>query len=254
MGLSIGVIVLASSIVFFAGIAQGLTGFGFALVAAPALLLMLPPRSVVALNLLLGAFIGVVLAVQSSRHINISRVAFLFVASIPGSLMGLYLVQMVDASVLKVFISSAVAATAIPLYLGYSRSFKQEKVSFAASGLISGVLSTTTSLSGPPVVLLLVNQGWGKEALRATVSTYLLVSSAVGIGLLATVGAYGEGVLSMGMGLVPATLLGYLVGVKLLPKMRGETFRKIVTLVVVVAGLSAAVSGLWEVIASRLAS
>jgi len=135
-----------------------------------------------------------------------------------------------------------------------TNSFKQEKVSFAASGLISGVLSTTTSLSGPPVVLLLVNQGWGKEALRATVSTYLLVSSAVGIGLLATVGAYVESVLSMGMGLVPAPLLGYLVGVKLLPKMRGETFRKIVTLVVVVAGLSAAVSGLWEVIASRLAS
>lgn len=252
VNLPVEAVVIAVAIVFVGGLVHGLTGFGFALVVAPVLLLILQPRSVVALILFVGAFLGVTLTLQSLRHISLSKVALLFVASVPGSLMGMYVARWLEPGSLRILICLVVVATAIPLYLGHSHRFRRETMASAVAGVVSGVLSTTTSLHGPPVVLFLVNQGWAKDVLRATMATYLMASGFVAMGLLAADGVYGSGLILLGAGLVPAGLVGYALGSRLVPRVPGESFKKIVIIVVAVSGLSVGSRELWNVIASRM--
>jgi uncharacterized membrane protein YfcA len=120
---------------------------------------------------------------------------------------------------------------------------KNEKVAFAPVGLVSGLLQGSTSLSGPPVILFLVNQRVAKQVFRANLVAYFTVMS------LATVPAYAVG------GLVTAEVLRYIlwfllpmiigvaVGIRLAHRVQERFFRNIALVIVTIAGLLSILSG-----------
>jgi hypothetical protein len=227
-------------IVFAAALAQGLTGFGFALVAAPLFLLLMDPRSMVVLNIVVASVVCIMVVAQSWRYVSVRGMALIALASIFGVPLGGYLLLVASAEVLKLAIAALVVLFAIPLLLGYSRKFKSERLLSVVMGFISGVLKTSTSLSGPPVVLFLVNQGWPREMMRASLAAYFLFLGVVAIAWFAPTGLITGGLVLISVSVLPAAAAGFFVGIWLLPRVNAELYRRIAILIVLGTGVAAA--------------
>ena len=231
-------------IVLVAALTQGLTGFGFAIVAAPLLLLLMEPRSMVVLNILGASIVCIMVVAHSWRYVSVRGMVPMAVTAVFGVPLGSYVLLMASPEVLKLAIALLVVLFSIPLLLGYSRRFQSERPLSVVMGFISGVLKTSTSLSGPPVILFLVNQGWPQEVMRASLAAYFLFLGVVAIGWFLPTGLVTGELLMMTASTLPAAAAGFFVGIWLLPRVNPELYRKIAILIVMGAGLVSIVTTL----------
>ena len=102
---------------------------------------------------------------------------------------------------------------------------------------IGGILATSTSLAGPPVVLLLLNQGLVKETFVGTLSAYFLFVGAISIVAFSSFGMITAELLITVATLLPALLLGSYVGLKVLPRINATFFRRLASSIVSVTAL-----------------
>lgn len=72
----------AAFVVLLAGVVAGMTGFGFALVVVPVLMILMLPRMVVALIQLLALGLQLMVLVESRRHVAIRRVWLLILGGV----------------------------------------------------------------------------------------------------------------------------------------------------------------------------
>ena len=230
-------LLLASLIVCLAATAQAMTGFGFALVLVPLLSVLYDPRIVVMVSLSLGMVSRLPLLAQSWRQVELIRIAPLCLTSIVGSVGGTQLLLRVDGSALRLGIGLVVIALAGLLLLEKRRPARREGLAALAAGLVSGALNGATAMGGPPVVLLGVNQAWGKENFRANLLAYFLVSQGGGVALLVLAGAFTPAVLELDAKLLPGLVAGLALGSVLFKVVPADRFRRLVVLLVIATGL-----------------
>ena len=215
---------------------MSITGFGFALIAAPLLLLFLDLKTVIVFNVFLGAIICLPILWQSRRYVRLGRMTPLVIGSIFGLPVGMYILAQVAAPVLKLLIAALVIIFAVLLVLGYSHRFKKERLGSVIAGFISGMLVTSTGLAGPPVVLFLLNQGWEKDTFRASLAAYFLFVSLMALITLRFSEIITSALLVTVSTFVPAILVGVYLGVKVLPHVDAVLFRRIAIAIVFLAG------------------
>lgn len=242
--MSLETLILGSFVTLAAAFTMGITGFGFALIAAPILLFLIEPKAVVIVNIILGSVICILILWESWRHARKKHFLLLAIGSILGVPIGVYILSHAATTTLKLVISALVVVFAVPMALGHSHRFKREHPVFGISGFISGLLASSTSLAGPPVVLALLNQGWEKKSLRATLAAYFLFVGLVALAALSISGALDVAFVVIALTYAPAALLGFFLGRKVLPRLNAELFRRIAALVVVIAGLLGIITGL----------
>ncbi|MCL4458489.1 MAG: sulfite exporter TauE/SafE family protein [Chloroflexi bacterium] len=235
---------LAFGGILFAALTQGSTGFGFALVSAPILLLFFEPRSTVMLVLLLGSLLDVFIIWQGRHYLDISRIVPLSIASVVGTPLGAYLLVVMSAPLLKILIGTSVVLSSLPLIFGYTRTVKNETLASAVVGFISGAMNSSTAMSGPPVALYFTNQRYDKEKFRTTLVAFFLLSNLVAIGMLSPLGALNGHVLQNAMLFTPAVVVGFLASVKLSKYIQGGLFQGLVFALVIGTGMVGILSGL----------
>ena len=131
-------------------------------------------------------------------------------------------------------------ALALVLQLKPGPPFRKEFVPNILAGLTSGFLAASTSVSGPPLVLLGLKQRWEPARFRATLIAYFFLISVCSLPfywefeLLTT--ATWEFVLYG----FPGTIIGYFASGWLRQRVAGDGFRWIATAIVVLGGLAAA--------------
>jgi len=101
--------------------------------------------------------------------------------------------------------------------------------------------SSGSQLSGPPVVLFLVSQGWRKQAMRATLACFLFMSSLVALGSQATVGVLTTRIILTGLVIAPIAFCGFYLGQKIVRRIEVGLFRRLAVLMVMASGISAIV-------------
>ncbi len=239
-------LVLAGLVVLVAAYTHGLTGQGFAQVAAPLLLLFLEPRLVVPLNLTLASVVCASVVWDAPAGVRLGRLALMAIASVFGAPVGAWVLLGVGQSTLKLIIATAVVAFTVPMLLGLAYPLRQERPASAGIGFLAGVLASSTSASGPPVVLFLVNQGWPKEALRPSFSAFFLFSNLVALGAIVVSGGQAPATWPVAVLLLPAVVVGFLLGTRTLPWVDAALFRRLSLLVVLAAGLTAIASVLSQ--------
>ncbi len=176
--------ILTLSVAFFAGFIRGVTGFAQNLVLVPILLLFLDAKSVVVISLLLSVIASIALLPWTWRSFDLKKILPLAAASLLGIPLGAYIIRIISPSTLKVFIGWLVIIFAVPLAFGITFRFRRERFVSGISGFISGFLSSSTSLGGPPVVLFMHSQNWPKSAIYSTLNIYFLFLSASSLGFL----------------------------------------------------------------------
>lgn len=225
----------------FAALTQSLTGFGFGLLIVPPLVLMLGPQDAVILSNVLATGLAGLMLLRLYRDVEWRIGSLLLVCSIAGMPIGLVVLLGLDARVLQAVIAVSVIAFTLVLLRGVRVGSRPTLVGTILSGFVAGVLRTSTSMSGPPVVLYLQGAGMDSATFRATISAFFF-----GSGLLAVMVFAFEGSLDADLGLagiiaVPAVLAGLELGGRLYPRVSEELFRRLVFVVLIGSALVALV-------------
>ncbi len=231
-------------VVLLAGLTQGLTGFGYALVAVPLLIIFLPPKTVVPLVLIHCAFTNTLVLLDAWRWVDLKRIWPLMLAGIAGMPLGTYLLVALPVDTLKVFMGSVIALSALAMLLGWKHEIRNERLACAPVGVASGLLSGSTGMSGPPVVLFLANQGMGKQVFRANLVAYFLVLNLATIPTHVVAGLVTRTVIADAALLLPALFAGTFVGIRLVRRVEEAMFRRVTLAIVILAGLLSVASGL----------
>ena len=181
-GISLG---FAAFIILLAAFVRAVSGFGYALVATPLLMLVMEAKSVVVMIVIMGIITCVMVLFPLWRHIDLRRVVFMCLGSIFGIPLGAYLLSSLDPSIIKLAVAVMVIPFSILLLLGHSHHFQRDTLGCIVAGFISGILGASTSLGGPPVVLFLLNQGLVTQRFVGTLAAYFLFTGIVASGAIA---------------------------------------------------------------------
>jgi uncharacterized membrane protein YfcA len=244
-------LVAGGIVVFLASVLGGVTGFGFALVCTPLLLLTgFPLADVVVVNLTISG-VSRLFAVRKLRSfVNRRRALWLVIGCVPGLLLGLLLRDVVDDAVLKVCAGTVAVAVAAYLLVRPPVPRTQDaapppRLQSGAAGLLGGFLGMTTSLNGPAPAILLSRQRAEPREFVADMAVYLICCNMIGIALIALSGGLELDRLGPLLAWwLPGALVGNTVGLAYGSRLPVELFRRITLILVMLAGLATVVTTL----------
>jgi uncharacterized membrane protein YfcA len=208
---------------------NGALGYGFSSITAPVALLFYSNRilnpALVWLDLPLNAY---VLWVNRASVPHVWRRVLPTIAGLaPGVVLGTSLVHRVDPGWLKL----GTFAVLLPLILlqaaGFRRPIKAERRVGLLFGGGLGVLYSVTTISGPPLAVMLSNQGLAKRDFRAALGLVRLAEStftAAAYGMAGMFSTESAGLLPY---ILPSLVVGIPLGVRVIHHVRPETFRRI---------------------------
>src|SRR2546421_3701771 len=216
-------------ITLLAATVNGALGYGFSSITVPVALLFYTNRVLnpvlVWIEVVLNAY---VLWVNRASVPHVwRRVVPIVLGLAPGVVLGTSLVHRVQPAWLKL----ATFVVLLPLILlqaaGLRRPIKAERPVGLAFGGGLGVLYSVTTISGPPLALMLSNQGFTKQDFRAGLGLVRLAEST-----FTAVAYYFAGMFSTeSVGLVryilPSLLVGIPLGVRIIHRARPATFRRV---------------------------
>lgn len=216
---------------------SGVTGFGFALIAVPPMLLFYEPERVVAATILLALATGWLLLIGISEHVQGRLVLGLLPGAVVGSFVGTILLARLNSDVIQVIAGAAVVLFGLAHLSGWAPSGTHGPAAIAVAGFASGALSTTVGMAGPPVVMLLTARRASMHAFRATTIAYFIGVSAVGATLLITGGLVGRDDVIFALALLPPTLLGLVSSRWLVRRVSASHFRLLTLGLLLATGL-----------------
>lgn len=230
---------------------QAATGFGFALLAGPAVFVALPPSRAVALLLILAVVINVLVLSGERRRTEVDRrgVVVLLAAALPGLVVGAALLRVLPADALRVGIGAVVLAL-VALRVRHVGEPRQPRSagggSAALAGVAAGALTTSTTVNGPPIALWLAGRGLRPAVVRDTASIVFLVLDLVGLAVvLAVVGFHRSlGDAELLLAFLPLVLLGHRLGLWAFRRLPSHRYEQILLLVVAAAAVVSISSGL----------
>lgn len=233
-------IAVAALCVAVASVIGGATGFGTSLMATPFMLMAgIGLTETVVVNLVVALVTRIGVTVQLREHITWRRVAILGGASLPGAWLGVQTLSLLPEQHLKP------AAGAITVLCGLALAIPSTKTArppstwlTAVTGAIGGYFSTTTSLNGPPVVLLLGRAKLPPLSFIADLAGYFVITSIISLSLLWA--GSGIDVRALAPMLLACTLAGVAfnqLGIEIAKRLPTHVFRSAVIALVVIAGL-----------------
>ena len=219
-------------------VVQAATGFGFALVLSPALFAVLDPAESVTALLLLGAALSVLVLLEG-HEVRPRLLAPMLLASLPGLALGALLLSALSKEALQVGVGVAVVAAA----LWQLRHRSARTLSASVAGVISGALTTSISINGPPLVLWLEGEGIRPAEFRATLAAAFLALDIAGAALI--VSTHGSAAIDLeAVGpLLACVLGGYWIGALAFRRLDSERFFPVVLALVVCTGIASVIAG-----------
>src|SRR5918992_6030801 len=231
---------------------QSATGFGFALVLSPALFAAFDPVEAVTSLLLLSLALNLLVLFERGRpeHVDWRALGPMLVAALPGLAVGAVALALLSKEALQVAVGVAVILAAA--WQLSRRSARDPSASHRAlppaagwaAGFASGALTTSISVSGPPIVLWLEAHGVRPEEFRASLAASFLVLNLAGGAVLLAVeggGAFDAGTVAVLFALV---VLGYGLGAIAFRRLDHERFFNVVLLLVALTGAASVFAGL----------
>lgn len=260
----------ASVVVFVASVLQSITGSGFAIIAAPFLLILYNSVEGVQISILLSLLIAVALTPKIKHDIDYTILKNLIIGSIFGLPIGLLFFAFTSLNTIKLVIAIVVLALTVYSLARYCKTFivnKEGKTYVKATdegiienttaitkdnylqskrkplykelviGFLSGVLTTSVNMPGVPTALYFNSGSFKNEVVRSTTLGFFIAVYSTGIIMqLLTVGISGQ-VFTLSINLAPAVVIGIFVGNYLFRKINRVMFQLITNVALLFMGL-----------------
>lgn len=224
--------------VALAGAITASTGFGFGLLLVPPLVFVIGPRDAVVVSNVLSMLFTAYMLTQMYGDVARRTTFTLSGFAALGIPVGLAILVLLDQSVLQAFIATFVLISTVLLTRGI-QLHKGGLLVDALIGFVAGILRTSTSMSGPPVVIYLQGQGVSPVVFRASMTAFFFVTGVMASIAFLIGGRFSEDILiAMSVG-VFALPVGWLVGNSLFHRMPEQAFRKVVIATLFISGIVA---------------
>ena len=227
----VGVAILVASYV------QILAGFGFALLSMPIMTLAVPVQQAVVVSTLLGMLSTTWQSWTLRKDADRVIARRLVIAAFLGMPLGLFLLDVVSDRALRIALGVAVLIATYLLFRQIALHHVGPVLDYGV-GFVSGVLNTSLSTNGPPLVFGLQARQLPPEKFRGTINVVFAFSNVVGITLFALDGKFTwKGVTAAAIA-VPAWLIGQAAAWPLRKHLSPDRFRAMVLGLLAVAGVT----------------
>jgi uncharacterized membrane protein YfcA len=229
--------------VAIAAFAQSLAGFGFGLLSVPMMTLVVAPRDAIVVSVLVASVSTTVQAITDRRHTEWKTVCRLSYLSYAGMPFGLVLFNVVSERSLRFGLGVVVLVATVLIIRKFEIPHDAHGYDWVL-GFISGVLNTSTSTNGPPLVFLLKSRSMDAHTFRATLNTIFSIAN---IGALILF--FGSGKMNLenvigALVALPSLAISLRIGYSMRRHVRDDVFTKLVAGLMLLSGLSALVAAL----------
>jgi uncharacterized protein len=216
-------------ITLIAAVVNGALGYGFSSITVPLALLFLTNRVLnPALVLVEVVLNGYVLWVNRDALGAVRRRMLPIVAGlVPGVVIGTVIVTHVRADWLKLGTFTLLLPLILLQAAGWRRPIRSERAVGFPFGTGVGLLYSLTTISGPPLALMLNNQGLAKREFRAALGFVRLAEASFTAIAYGYAGLYTHESLGLVPTIVPSLLIGVPLGAWLIRRIDAETFRRV---------------------------
>lgn len=222
--------------------AQAVTGFGFSLVTAPFLVLLLGPLHAVRLVNLLALFFNVVMLVREHKGVDLGNAARLLAPALVVAPVAAYVVHRTDPALLSIVVGLTVLVCALLLASGRRAERLRGPGGMVAAGAASAAMNTTSGVGGPTVAMYALNAGWPMEMSRPTFQAYFL-----GLNVLSFVSLGPVRLEPFPAALVGAAIIaGYVAGATALQRLSAVTVGKAIIALAMAGGVAAVLRGIAD--------
>ena len=217
------------AITLFAATVNGALGYGFSTLTVPVAVLFYANR-------VLNPALVIVEIVVNSYALFINRRSVprvwrrtlpIIGGLVPGVVVGSFLLSTVNPGAIKL----VTYAVLLPLILlqagGFRRYIHAERRVGAPLGIGIGILYSVTTISGPPLALMLNNQGFVREDFRASLAIIRIAESTLTGIAYAFLGLYSLQTGSLLVFIAPSVIIGVPLGAFLIRQLAAETFRRV---------------------------
>lgn len=241
--MSAGELIVVGVAVFTAATVQVISGFGFALLAVPLMTLVIATRDAVVVTTLLGMGMSSWQAIHGRAEIDWRLARRLTISAYVGMPLGLWVFVAVDDHILRLILGVSVLIAVVLLAMRVNLRHSGPGLDVGA-GFLSGLLNTSISTNGPPLVFVLQARHLEPQPFRSTITTVFALSNIAGLTLFIAAGkVHRDGLIAAAVAL-PSLAIGQLIGFPLRRHLHGERFRWMVLGLLVVAAGSAIVAAL----------
>lgn len=213
------------------------SGFGIGLAASPFMLLAIDAKTVVVIiNTVSLAAFGL-LILQNRSKINYREMCPPIAAGILGVPVGLVLFGRINPEILSIFIGTLIVILGFfAKYLNRQIINKNTPLFIVVSFIVGGLL-TSTGIGGPLMALVALSRGWTKDTIRGSLPLYYLFVEGIAVVGYSLTGRLDRGTLTLTIvGLVPV-IVGFFLASSFAKKVPETTYRKLIVLVIIAAGL-----------------
>ncbi|WP_432887147.1 TSUP family transporter [Kribbella sp. CA-245084] len=234
-------VLLLGGVVLLGASVQWMTGMGFALVAVPALVLLLGPHDGVVLANCGAGVICLAGLSEGWRQVRLRAMVPLIVAAACTVPLGGWFARRLPEPVLLVTMGALVTAAVLLLLRGLRLRSLGGVTGAVGAGAVGGFMNASAGLGGPPVSLYAVNAGW---TIREFVPNALFYGAIVNVFSVAASGLPGLsprrwGAVAIGL------VAGALVGRTLAGRVSEPRARLLVLMLALVGGATTLLKGVW---------
>lgn len=239
--MGIGVWLVSLGILAIAGFTRGFSGFGSAMIAAPALSLFFSPQQAVVTVILLETIAGVGLVPAAVPKTLWREVFPLTLSAMVMVSVGAYFLAWLEPMLMRKLMGGIILAFVWLLWTGKSH-YNQAHVSLTSLvGAVSGFLTGLAGIGGPPIVLYSMSGNNAAAANRANFIIFFAFTQAIALLSFWLSGLLSNAVWRLFLAVAPAFGLGLILGQMCFKHVDERLFRQVVLALLLVFSLLAIV-------------
>jgi uncharacterized membrane protein YfcA len=217
------------AITLFAATVNGALGYGFSSLTVPIAVLAYANRVLNPALVLIEVVVNSYALFINRRSVPRiwKRTLPILGGLVPGVLIGSLLLSAVNAGTVKLLTYAVLLPLILLQAAGFRRYIHAERAIGAPLGTGIGVLYSVTTISGPPLALMLNNQGFVREDFRASLALIRIAESTLTAIAYAFLGLYSARTGSLVGLIAPSVIVGVPLGAYLIRRLAAETFRRV---------------------------
>lgn len=229
------------AVVLVAALLQAATGMGFGILAGPILLIVMGDTAAIQVTIVLSTIPSLILVRRSLDAADPALLKHLLGGAAVGLVVGALIFATATVTDLTWGAAAAVLAMAVLSTGVHERRVTVRRNSVTGrllTGLMSGVMTATLAMPGPPVAAWASATGLDKARTRATLLIVALVCYPAALALQGLVEGVSERVVDECLWLAAPVVAGTFLGQVIAGRVPERLFRKLVTVLLVLVALA----------------
>jgi uncharacterized membrane protein YfcA len=162
-----------------AGLIQGLSGFGSALLAMPLLTIFIDVKVAVPLCILNSFLITSYLSFKLKNYMEMKKILPLLAGSLPGIYIGISFLKSMDAELIKILLGLMIVSYCLYTLIFQPAPRKIHSVWAYIAGFATGFIGSAFSAGGPPTIIYTTLTGWTKNHIKATMTGFFFIGNII---------------------------------------------------------------------------